>query len=130
MSSLVFTYYINYVVGLLIGVRNIDLLFSETMKLIGVSFLILSLCIILGQCKPRGHPKKCTSADDCKPGYACKFIKKLGFKLCAKPKHVESRFRTGKKSRKQKNSEGPPPPLPPLEPEGEVGLPGPEGRSI
>ena len=80
------------------------------MKLVGVSFVILSLCIILGQSKPRGHPKKCISASDCKPGYACKFIKKLGFKLCAKPKHdVESnRFRTGKKSRKQKNKGGRP----------------------
>ena len=57
------------------------------MNSFGVSLLILSICIILGQSKPRGHPKKCSDDIDCNPGYACKFIEKLGFKLCAKPKH-------------------------------------------
>ena len=71
------------------------------MNLFGVSLLILSICIILGQSKPRGHPKKCSDDIDCNPGYACKFIKKLGFKLCAKPKHHQEggpSFRSSKLS--------------------------------
>ena len=80
------------------------------MNLFGVSLLILSICIILGQSKPRGHPKKCSDDSDCNPGYTCKFIEKLGFKLCAKPKHHQDHqeggpaghFRNAKRSRKPK----------------------------
>ena len=77
------------------------------MNLFGVSLLILSICIILGESKPRGHPKKCSDDSDCNPGYTCKFIEKLGFKLCAKPKHHQEggpagHFRNAKRSRKPK----------------------------
>ena len=82
----------------------------------GFSLLILSICIILGQSKPaqhkpHAHPKKCIDAHDCKTGYTCIFIKKLGFKLCARSKHnlgpqeggpvQEGSFRSAKKSREQ-----------------------------
>ena len=82
----------------------------------GFSLLILSICIILGQSKPAQHmphalPKKCIDAHDCKSGYTCIFIKKLGFKLCARFKHnlgpqeggpvQEGSFRSAKKSREQ-----------------------------
>ena len=74
---------------------------------------MLSICIILGQSKPAQHkphalPKKCIDAHDCKTGYTCIFIKKLGFKLCARSKHnfgpqeggpvQEGSFRSAKKS--------------------------------
>ena len=86
------------------------------MNFFGFSLLILSICIILGQSKPAQYkphalPKKCIDAHDCKSGYTCIFIKKLGFKLCARFKHnlgpqeggpvQEGSFRSAKKSRKQ-----------------------------
>ena len=86
------------------------------MNFFGFSLLILSICIILGQSKPAQYkphalPKKCIDAHDCKTGYTCIFIKKLGFKLCARSKHnlgpqeggpvQEGSFRSAKKSRKQ-----------------------------
>ena len=86
------------------------------MNFFGFSLLILSICIILGQSKPAQHkphalPKKCIDAHDCKTGYTCIFIKKLGFKLCARPKHnlgpqeggpvQVGSFRSAKKSRGQ-----------------------------
>ena len=86
------------------------------MNFFGFSLLISSICIILGQSKPAQHkphalPKKCIDAHDCKTGYTCIFIKKLGFKLCARSKHnlgpqeggpvQEGSFRSAKKSRKQ-----------------------------
>ena len=86
------------------------------MNFFGFSLLILSICIILGQSKPAQHkphalPKKCIDAHDCKTGYTCIFIKKLGFKLCARFKHnlgpqeggpvQEGSFRSAKKSREQ-----------------------------
>ena len=98
---------------LLIGVSYTDLLFSGTMNSFGFILLMLSVCIILGQSKPaqhkpHAHPKKCIDAHDCKTGYICIFIKKLGFKLCARSKHnfgpqeggpvQEGSFRSAKKS--------------------------------
>ena len=86
------------------------------MNFFGFSLLILSICIILGQSKPAQHkphalPKKCIDAHDCKTGYTCIFIKKLGFKLCARSKHnlgsqeggpvQGGSFRSAKKSREQ-----------------------------
>ena len=83
---------------------------------------MLSICIILGQSKPAQYkphalPKKCIDAHDCKTGYICIFIKKLGFKLCARSKHnfgpqeggpvQGGSFRSAKKSREQ--SKLPPP---------------------
>ena len=76
------------------------------MNFFGFSLLTLSICIILGQSKPAQHkphalPKKCIDAHDCKTGYTCIFIKKLGFKLCAKPKHHQEggpSFRSSKLS--------------------------------
>ena len=95
---------------LLIGFSYTDLLFYEVMNFFGFSLLILSICIILGQSRPPGGkphalPKKCVDAYDCKTGYTCIFIKKLGFKLCARSKHnlgpQEGSFRSAKKSIKQ-----------------------------
>ena len=98
---------------LLIGFSYTDLLFYEVMNFFGFSLLMLSICIILGQSKPAQHkphalPKKCIDAHDCKTGYICIFIKKLGFKLCARSKHnfgpqeggpvQEGSFRSAKKS--------------------------------
>ena len=86
------------------------------MNFFGFSLLILSICIFLGQSRPPGGKsyalrKKCIDAHDCKTGYTCIFIKKLGFKLCARSKHnlgpqeggpvQEGSFRSAKKSRKQ-----------------------------
>ena len=80
------------------------------MNFFGFSLLMLGICIILGQSKPAQHmphalPKKCIDAHDCKTGYTCIFIKKLGFKLCARSKHnlgpQEGSFRSAKKSIKQ-----------------------------
>ena len=86
------------------------------MLFFGFSLLILSICIILGQSKPAQHmphalPKKCIDVHDCKTGYTCIFIKKLGFKLCARFKHnlgpqeggpvQEGSFQSAKKSREQ-----------------------------
>ena len=86
------------------------------MNFFGFSLLILSICINLGQSKPAQHmphalPKKCIDAHDCKTGYTCIFIKKLGFKLCARSKHnlgpqeggpvQGGSFRSAKKSREQ-----------------------------
>ena len=86
------------------------------MNFFGFSLLMLSICIILGQSKPAQHkphalPKKCIDAHDCKTGYTCIFIKKLGFKLCARSKHnlgpqeggpvQGGSFRSAKKSIKQ-----------------------------
>ena len=83
------------------------------MNFFAFSLLILSICIILGQSKPAQYkphalPKKCIDAHDCKTGYTCIFIKKLGFKLCARFKHnlgpqeggpvQEGSFRSAKKS--------------------------------
>ena len=86
------------------------------MNFFGFSLLILSICIILGQSRPPGGKshalrKKCIDAHDCKTGYTCIFIKKLGFKLCARSKHnlgpqeggpvQGGSFRSAKKSREQ-----------------------------
>ena len=80
------------------------------MNFFGFSLLILSICKNLGQSKPAQHmphalPKKCIDAHDCKTGYTCIFIKKLGFKLCARSKHnlgpQGGSFRSAKKSIKQ-----------------------------
>ena len=74
------------------------------MNLFGVSLLILSICIILGQSKPRGHPKKCSDDSDCDSDYTCIFIEKRGFNLCAKPSHHQEGgpgggFRSAKRRR-------------------------------
>ena len=74
------------------------------MNLFGVSLLILSICIILGQSKPPGHPKKCSDDSDCDTDYTCIFIEKRGFNLCAKPSHHQEGgpgggFRSAKRRR-------------------------------